>query len=184
MWHSALSNRGLLVCGNGGGCGGLTGVLVEARARPWRGLQRSEAETGGHLRNRDLSLIRTCRPCSHLHSFPSLSAIATITLAPRLVFLHRHCDPDTSPSPSPIPSLPLNVTPTLMLSLTPTLTVTPVAPHADPSPCVTFRLVVVSLRGPGRSPVLPSACCVGSLLSFGRCGRCSCWCRFRVRGAQ
>ena len=53
-----------------------------------------------------------------------------------------------------------------------------------PPPCVTFRLVVVSLRGPGQSPVLPFACCVGSLRSGGRCGRCSCWCRFRVRGAQ
>ena len=50
--------------------------------------------------------------------------------------------------------------------------------------CVTFRLVVVSLRGPGQSPVLPFSCCVGSLLSVGRCGRCSCWCRFRVCGAQ
>ena len=56
--------------------------------------------------------------------------------------------------------------------------------HAQPPPCVTFRLVVVSLRGPGRSPVLPFACCVGSLLSVGRCGRCSCWCRFRVRRSQ
>ena len=36
-------------------------------------------------------------------------------------------------------------------------------------PCVTFRLVVVSLWGPGQSPVLPFACCVGSLLSVGRC---------------
>ena len=52
------------------------------------------------------------------------------------------------------------------------------------APCVTFRLVVAPLRGPGRSPVRPFACCVGSLLSVGRCGRCSCWCRFRVRGAQ
>ena len=49
--------------------------------------------------------------------------------------------------------------------------------------CVTFRQVAVSLRGPGQSPVLPSACCVGSLLSVGRCGRCSCWCCFRVHGA-
>ena len=59
-------------------------------------------------------------------------------------------------------------------------------PHVAwmPTPCVTFRLVVAPLRGPGRSPVLPFACCVGSLLSVGRCGRCSCWCRFRVRGAQ
>ena len=55
---------------------------------------------------------------------------------------------------------------------------------APPPPCVTFRLVVAPLRGPGRSPVLPFACCVGSLRSVGRCGRCSCWCRFRVRGAQ
>ena len=53
-----------------------------------------------------------------------------------------------------------------------------------PPPCVTFRLVVAPLRAPGRSPVLPFACCVGSLLSVGRYGRCSCWCRFRVRGAQ
>ena len=51
-------------------------------------------------------------------------------------------------------------------------------------PCVTFRLVVAPLRGPGRSPVFPFACCVGLLLSVGCCGRCSCWCRFRVRGAQ
>ena len=51
-------------------------------------------------------------------------------------------------------------------------------------PCVTFRPVAVPLRGPGRSPVLPSACCVGSLRSVGRCGRCSCWCRFRICGAQ
>ena len=51
-------------------------------------------------------------------------------------------------------------------------------------PLVTFRLVVVSLRGPRQSPALPFACCVGSLLSVGRCGRCSCWCRFRVHGAQ
>ena len=48
---------------------------------------------------------------------------------------------------------------------------------------MTFRRVVVPLRGPGQSPVLPFACCIGSLLSVGRCGRCSCWCRFRVRGA-
>ena len=53
-----------------------------------------------------------------------------------------------------------------------------------PPPCVTCRRVVVSLRGPGQSPVRPFACCVGSLRSVGRCGRCSCWCRFRVRGAQ
>ena len=53
-----------------------------------------------------------------------------------------------------------------------------------PSPCVTFRLVVVSLRGPGQSPILPFACCVGLLRSVGCCGRCSCWRRFHVRGAQ
>ena len=35
----------------------------------------------------------------------------------------------------------------------------------DPPPCVTFRLVVAPLRGPGRSPVLDFACCVGSPLS-------------------
>ena len=54
----------------------------------------------------------------------------------------------------------------------------------SPPLCVAFRLVVVSLRGPGQSPVLPSACCVGLLLSVDRCGRCSCWWRFRVSGAQ
>ena len=56
--------------------------------------------------------------------------------------------------------------------------------HTPPPPCVTFRRVVVSLRGPGQPPVLPFACCVGSLRCDGRCGRCFCWCRFRVRGAQ
>ena len=43
-----------------------------------------------------------------------------------------------------------------------------------PPPCVTFRRLVVSLRGPGQSPVVPSACCIGLLLSVARCGRCSC----------
>ena len=43
-----------------------------------------------------------------------------------------------------------------------------------PPPCVTFCVVVVPLRGPGQSPVLPFTCCVGLLLSAGRCGRCSC----------
>ena len=56
--------------------------------------------------------------------------------------------------------------------------------NRTPPTCVTFRCVVVSLRGPGQSPGLPFACCVGSLRSVGRCDRCSCWCRFRVRGAQ
>ena len=49
---------------------------------------------------------------------------------------------------------------------------------------VTFRRVVVLLRGPGQSPLLPFACCVGSLRSVGRCGRCSCRRRFCVRRAQ
>ena len=31
------------------------------------------------------------------------------------------------------------------------------------TPCVTFRQVVVPLRGPGQSPGLPFACCVGPL---------------------
>ena len=53
-----------------------------------------------------------------------------------------------------------------------------------PPPHVTFRRVVAPLQGPGQSPGLPFACCVGSLLSVGRCVWCSCWCRFRVRGAQ
>ena len=37
------------------------------------------------------------------------------------------------------------------------------SPPPPPPPRVTFRRVAVSLRGPGQSPVLPSACCVGSL---------------------
>ena len=47
--------------------------------------------------------------------------------------------------------------------------------HPAPTapPCVTFRLVVAPLQGPGQSPILPFACCVGPLLSVGRCGRCS-----------
>ena len=55
---------------------------------------------------------------------------------------------------------------------------------STPPPRVTFRRVLAPSRGPGQSPLLPFACCVGSLRSVGRCGRCSCWCRFRVRGAQ
>ena len=57
-------------------------------------------------------------------------------------------------------------------------------PPPPPAPRVTFRRVAVSLRGPGQSPLLPFACCVSALRSVGRCSRCSCWCRFRVRGAQ
>ena len=57
-------------------------------------------------------------------------------------------------------------------------------PWGTPPPSVTFRRIVASLRGPGQSPVLPFACCVGSLRSVGRCGWCPRWCRFRVRGAQ
>ena len=41
------------------------------------------------------------------------------------------------------------------------------------------RRVAVSSWGPGQSPVLPFACCVGSLRSG--CGLWSCWCRFRAR---
>ena len=84
---------------------------------------------------------------------------------PHLHFPSRDTPPDLS--------VPLSNT---KLSLCP--------PPPPPPPCVTFRRVVAPLRGPGRSPVLPFACCVGSLRSVGRCGRCSCWCRFRVRGAQ
>ena len=40
-------------------------------------------------------------------------------------------------------------------------------------PCVTFRRVAVSLRGPGQSLVLSFVCCVGSLRPVGRCGLCS-----------
>ena len=72
------------------------------------------------------------------------------------------------------------------------------SPHQappSPPPRVTFRRVVVPLRGPGQSPVLPFACCVGSLLSVGHCGfgqnvvililvKRSGRCHFRVRGAQ
>ena len=91
----------------------------------------------------------------------------------------------------PYPSAPRPWTRPLRCAMAPKKGRTKRAPEApgsvfgrSPPPCVTFRLVVAPLRGPGRSPVLPFACCVGSLLSVGRCGRCSCWCRFRVRGAQ
>ena len=57
-------------------------------------------------------------------------------------------------------------------------------PYITPSPRVTLRRGVAPLQGPGQSPLRPFACCVGALRSVGRCGRCSCWCRFRVRGAQ
>ena len=51
---------------------------------------------------------------------------------------------------------------------------------SDLPPCVTFRQVAVSLRGPGQSPVLPSACCAGSLRSVGRCVLCSRGMRWRA----
>ena len=43
-----------------------------------------------------------------------------------------------------------------------------------PPPCVTFRRVAVSLRGPGQSPVHPFACCIGSLRAVGRFGLGDC----------
>ena len=57
-------------------------------------------------------------------------------------------------------------------------------PRCSMTPCVTFRRAAVSLRGPGQSPVLPFACCVGPMLSDGRCSLCSLWCRFRASRAQ
>ena len=69
------------------------------------------------------------------------------------------------------------------------LTTAPAVPHhfpgeAPPATCATFRQVAVSSRAPGQSPVLPFACCVGSMRSNGHGGRCSCGCRFRISGAQ
>ena len=57
-------------------------------------------------------------------------------------------------------------------------------PRPPIPPRVTLHRVAGSLRGPGRSPVRPFACCVGSLRSVGRCGRCALWCCFCVSGAQ
>ena len=56
----------------------------------------------------------------------------------------------------------------------------PLLQGARTTPCVTFRRVAVSSRGPGQSPALPLTCCAGSLYSDGCCGLCSCWRRFRV----
>ena len=53
-----------------------------------------------------------------------------------------------------------------------------------PPPCVTFRQVAVSLQGPGQSPLLPFACCIGSMLSDGSCGLYPLWCCCHVSGAQ
>ena len=44
-------------------------------------------------------------------------------------------------------------------------------PRPPIPPRVTLHRVAGSLRGPGRSPARPFACCVGSLRSVGRCGR-------------
>ena len=41
----------------------------------------------------------------------------------------------------------------------------------------------VTVRRVGQSPLLPFACCGGSLRSDGRGGRCSLWCRFRDIGS-
>ena len=54
----------------------------------------------------------------------------------------------------------------------------------DPPPSCDIPSGCCFFTGPGQSPVLSFACCVESLLSVGRCGRCSCWCRFRIRRAQ
>ena len=54
------------------------------------------------------------------------------------------------------------------------------APPYPPTPRVTFRRVALSLRGPS----CPFACCVRSMRSDDRCGRCCLWCCCRVSGAQ
>ena len=98
--------------------------------------------------------------------------------------------PPTARHPSPILSLQCQAPPP------PTLAAPPPPPRAlDPrgnipkatvpsTPCVTFCLVADSLWGGGQSAVLPFTCCIGLLLSVGRCSRCSCWCCFSVHGAQ
>ena len=76
-------------------------------------------------------------------------------------------------------SLSLSVARALARSLAIAPSPYPSSPTSPPPP-LTFCWVAISSRGPGQSPVLPFACCVGSLRSVGHCGLCSCWCRFRV----
>ena len=73
---------------------------------------------------------------------------------------------------------------------------TQAGPHARPLPtsCPACRWAPAPLRGPVITmmchALVPGfgrgqrSCCGGSLRPVSRCGRCSCWCRFRVRGAQ
>ena len=92
------------------------------------------------------------------HTWARGHPVACAAHSSRCVTPSVHCSPPGLPPAFPLPS--------------------------SHTPRVTFRRVVAPLRGPGQSPILPFTCCVGSLRSVGRCGRCSCWCRFRVRGAQ
>ena len=72
--------------------------------------------------------------------------------------------------------------------------------HATFGALVSWKLQRAHLHGTCPATALPplcdipSGCCIFTrpwtvtrsslLLSVGRCGRCSCWCRFHVRGAQ
>ena len=153
-----------------------TGLDCTPRIAKWRmvhgpmELKRSfPGPDGRSAATLDIAAVR-CEPVArsaHAVRPPEARLAGTLSkrsqdcLCPRQ--LPRRPSHPTTPPPSPRTSIPL--------------------PH-NPPPRVTFRRVVVSLRGPGQSPVLLFACCVGSLRSVGRCGCCSCWCRFRVRGAQ
>ena len=52
------------------------------------------------------------------------------------------------------------------------------------TPCVTSRRVAIYLQGPRHSPVLPFACCIGSMLFDGCGGQCYLWCPFRIGAAR
>ena len=121
-------------------------------------------------------------PCPSATLGVSRSAVSALpSSAPRAGPVRNTRTPPSASLPSCRPLSPPPPRPTVVLRL---VRGPASAVLFAPPPCVTFRLVVAPLRGPGRSPILPFACCVGLLLSVGRCGRCSCWCRFRVRGAQ
>ena len=114
--------------------------------------------------------LNPTRPLTNTHTFDMSRLFAKCGTK------SRHCRPPPSPQPDPSHLTSVH---TFCVAFSGLLTMNQLCPLCDiPSGCCSFT-------GPWTVlPVLLFACCVGSLRSDGRCGRCSCWCRFRVRGAQ
>ena len=161
-WRLSLSEK------NGWPCAGETGMPMGAVPAPFLTLST--------VRSPEIALSPAAWQADReivplLWLSPATFLDASLSCIPETLHLELTCQasPVLVPPPPLVKATPLSLVPCAHWEAYPLCDI--------PSGCCSFT-------GPGRSPVLPFACCVGSLLSVGRCGQCSCWCRFRVCGAQ